>query len=206
MVASFVSYVLRYNVSTAGPAMMADLGITEMHLGYMASAMSIGYAVFQLPGGMLTDAFGPRRTLTTLIAIWILLTLLTCIVPAGGGTSVAMTVSLLVVIRFLVGATFAPTFPLVGGTVPACRVPLSRRLECFGFALSMSLLPRRKNSSRQPCLRTWPARRKRFDGHRRTANSLAALGMVRQTGAHWGAVRPIGRPHRGKPERAGAAA
>ncbi len=117
MVASFISYVLRYNVSTAGPAMMADLGITEMHLGYMASAMSIGYAVFQLPGGVLTDRFGPRRMLTTMIAIWILLTLLTSIVPAGAGTSVATTVSLLVVIRFLVGATFAPTFPLVGGTI-----------------------------------------------------------------------------------------
>lgn len=117
MVASFISYVLRYNVSTAGPSMMTDLGITELHLGYMASAMSIGYAVFQLPGGMLTDAFGPRRTLTALIAIWVLLTLLTTIVPAGGGTSLAMTVSLLVVIRFLVGVTFAPIFPLVGGTI-----------------------------------------------------------------------------------------
>jgi len=117
MLASFVSYVLRYNVSTAGPSMMADLGITELHLGYMASAMSIGYALFQLPGGMLTDAAGPRRTLTWLIVIWIVLTLLTSAVPAGGGIDVATTVVMLVLIRFLVGAVHAPIFPLVGGVI-----------------------------------------------------------------------------------------
>ena len=117
MVASFVSYVLRYNVSTAGPSMMADLGITEMHLGYMASAMSVGYALFQLPGGLLTDAWGPRRTLTTLIAIWIVLTFLTCIVPGAGTAGITTTLVMLVVIRFLVGATHAPIFPLVGGVV-----------------------------------------------------------------------------------------
>jgi len=117
MVASFVSYVLRYNVSTAGPSMMSDLGITEMHLGYMASAMSIGYAVFQLPGGLLTDAWGPRRTLTALIAAWIALTFLTCIVPGAGAVGLTTTLVLLVVIRFLVGATHAPIFPLVGGVV-----------------------------------------------------------------------------------------
>lgn len=117
MLASFISYVLRYNVSTAGPSMMMDLGITEMHLGYIASAMSIGYALFQLPGGLLSDAIGPRRTLTWLIAVWIVLTLLTCVVPAGDGTSVALTVSTLVVIRFLMGAAGAPLFPLVGGVI-----------------------------------------------------------------------------------------
>jgi len=117
MLASFVSYVLRYNVSTAGPSMMADLGITELHLGYMASAMSVGYALFQLPGGMLTDAVGPRRTLTWLIVIWIALTLLTSVVPAGGGIDVATTVVMLVLIRFLVGAVHAPIFPLVGGVI-----------------------------------------------------------------------------------------
>jgi len=117
MLASFVSYVLRYNVSTAGPSMMADLGITELHLGYMASAMSVGYALFQLPGGMLTDAVGPRRTLTWLIVIWIVLTLLTSVVPAGGGIDVATTVVMLVLIRFLVGAVHAPIFPLVGGVI-----------------------------------------------------------------------------------------
>ena len=117
MLASFISYVLRYNVSTAGPSMMLDLGITEMHLGYIASAMSIGYALFQLPGGVLTDAVGPRRTLTGLMIAWIVLTLLTCMVPAGATTSVALTVGSLVVVRFLMGAAGAPLFPLVGGVI-----------------------------------------------------------------------------------------
>ena len=139
VLAGFTSYVLRYNVSVAGPAMMTDLGIGERELGLMASAMSIGYAVFQIPGGWMTDRFGPRRMLAGLLILWTLLTLVTSVAPDGVGGGVALTVGFLVVVRFLVGATHAPIFPLVGGTVerwfPAGRWALPNGLSSTGLTL-----------------------------------------------------------------------
>ena len=41
VLASFISYVLRYNLSTAGPEMMTDLGITEQQLGYILAAFGL---------------------------------------------------------------------------------------------------------------------------------------------------------------------
>jgi len=64
VVASFVSYVLRTNLSIAGPAMVSELGITEVELGMVLSAFALGYAVFQFPGGIFGDAVGPRLAVT----------------------------------------------------------------------------------------------------------------------------------------------
>ena len=59
MLASFISYTLRYNMSAAAPAMMADLGLTEIQWGWILAAFMAGYTVFQVPGGLLGDRFGP---------------------------------------------------------------------------------------------------------------------------------------------------
>ena len=84
--ASFISYVLRYNVSTAGPSMMADLGLTEIQFGWILAAFTAGYTLFQFPGGVLIGAWGARRTLATIMFLWGLLTLLTSAVPEAGAT------------------------------------------------------------------------------------------------------------------------
>ena len=60
ILASFVAYILRTNVSIVGEAMMVDLGMTEYQLGLVFSAFAAGYAIFQFPGGMIGDRFGPR--------------------------------------------------------------------------------------------------------------------------------------------------
>lgn len=52
VLASFVSYVLRSNISIAAPAMKADLGLTEQQLGYILAAFTLGYTIFQFPGGV----------------------------------------------------------------------------------------------------------------------------------------------------------
>lgn len=115
--ASFISYVLRYNVSTAGPAMMLDLGLTEIQFGYVLAAFTAGYTIFQFPGGIFGVRFGPRRALTILMVLWAVLTALTSAVPgtAAGGTTV--TLITLIAVRFLVGAVHAPIYPLTGGVV-----------------------------------------------------------------------------------------
>ena len=116
VVASFVSYLLRSNISIAAPAMTADLGLSEQQLGYILAAFTAGYTVFQFPGGVFGVKLGPRRALAIVMVLWGLLTVLTSAVP-GGAAAVGWTLAALIVVRFLVGAVHAPIYPLTGGVV-----------------------------------------------------------------------------------------
>jgi ACS family glucarate transporter-like MFS transporter len=115
--ASFVSYVLRTNLSFAAPEMMADLGLSEIQWGYVLAAFTAGYAVFQFPGGILGDRFGPRRVLTAIAVLWGVLTLVTSFVPGPGTTSVGVIIGSLFLVRFLVGAVHAPIFPVMNASI-----------------------------------------------------------------------------------------
>ncbi|MFT5483539.1 MAG: ACS family glucarate transporter-like MFS transporter, partial [Halieaceae bacterium] len=116
--ASFVGYFLRSNVSIVGESMIDDLGLTEVHLGYMFSAFAAGYAMFQLPGGVMGNRFGARFLLTAMLLSWAILTALTGLIPGSSVLGVGSIVVSLVVLRFLVGATQAPLFPVsAGGTI-----------------------------------------------------------------------------------------
>ena len=117
VLASFISYVLRYNVSTAGPEMMTDLGLSEQRLGYILAAFTAGYTIFQFPGGVFGVKLGPRRAMAIIMVLWGLLTILTSAVPGGGVAGTTMTVAALIIVRFLVGAAHAPIYPLTGGVV-----------------------------------------------------------------------------------------
>ena len=58
--ASFVSYLLRANLSIAAPNMIEDLQLSEVQWGYVLAAFTAGYALFQFPGGILGDRLGNR--------------------------------------------------------------------------------------------------------------------------------------------------
>lgn len=117
VVSSFISYVLRYNVSTAGPSMMADLGLTEIQLGYVLAAFTAGYAIFQFPSGLLGVALGPRRALMLAMVAWGVLTLATSAIPDPETVGTGVVLGALIVIRFLVGAAHAPIYPMTGAVV-----------------------------------------------------------------------------------------
>ncbi len=143
---SFVSYVLRANLSIAAPAMMEDLSLSEADWGLVLAAFTAGYALFQFPGGMLGDRFGPRKALTAIAIAWSVFTVLTALVPASAPP--ALVVALLVTVRFGVGAVHAPIFP-VQNTVFAQWFPpggralplgLSSTALTLGFAAAAPLL------------------------------------------------------------------
>lgn len=137
--AAFISYVLRYNISLAGPALISDLDLTEQQFGYVLAAFGAGYAIFQFPGGVFTDSVGPRRALTIIAVLWALLTILTMLVPASAVAGAGLTLVLLIVIRFLVGGFHAPIFPLVGGVIerwfPVGRWALPNSITSVGLTL-----------------------------------------------------------------------
>ena len=114
---SFVSYLLRSNVSIAAPAMMADLGLTEIEWGWILAAFTAGYAVFQFPGGILGDRFGPRRMLTAIAVLWCVLTIATTLVPGQETASTGLIIVSLLLVRFVVGAVHAPIFPVMNVSI-----------------------------------------------------------------------------------------
>src|SRR4029079_4682047 len=55
VVASVVAYLLRFNLSVAGPSMMRDLGLTEAQLGLVLGAFAWCYGLFQGPAGLIGE-------------------------------------------------------------------------------------------------------------------------------------------------------
>jgi len=114
---SFIAYFLRTNLSFSAPEMKADLGLDEIQWGYILAAFTAGYAIFQFPGGLLGDRFGPRRILAGIAVTWAVLTAVTSLVPGPEGGSVVLIIASLMLMRFLVGATHAPVFPVINASV-----------------------------------------------------------------------------------------
>jgi ACS family glucarate transporter-like MFS transporter len=137
---SAIAYVLRTNFNVVSETAMHDLGMNEYQLGMVFSAFAAGYAIFQFPGGIFGDKYGPRFTITLIAVAWAVLTLVTAAIPGNGVLSVATIVVALIVTRFLVGAFHAPFFPVtIGGTIaswfPLRQWGLSNGLTSTGLTL-----------------------------------------------------------------------
>jgi len=97
------SYLCRVNVSVAGVQMMRELGLSPQAMGRVFSAFLLGYALCQVPGGMLSDRLGAMRVLAWSALGWVVCTAWT----AAPGMSVAS----LLLARLFLGVAEAPTFP-----------------------------------------------------------------------------------------------
>jgi len=138
--ASFVAYVLRTNFNIVSATMIDDLGMNEYQLGRVFAAFAAGYAIFQFPGGIFGDKFGPRFAITAIAIVWSLLTVVTAVIPGTDVWSIGMIVTALVITRFLVGAAHAPFFPVtIGGTIeqwfPVKQWGLPNGLSSTGLTL-----------------------------------------------------------------------
>ncbi|MBA3355567.1 MAG: MFS transporter, partial [Pyrinomonadaceae bacterium] len=78
---SLVSYVLRTNISVVAKFMMPELGLSEIQIGWVFSSFMLGYAIFQIPAGLLGDRKGPRLVLASAALLWSATTLLTGLIP-----------------------------------------------------------------------------------------------------------------------------
>jgi ACS family glucarate transporter-like MFS transporter len=104
---SAISYLDRVNISVAGRSIAEEYGLSNVQLGYVFSAMLIGYALFQTVGGRLADRFGPRRVLTAGVVWWGIFTGLTALVPS----TIRGALFLFIAIRFLLGVGEAVVYP-----------------------------------------------------------------------------------------------
>ena len=71
-------------------------------MGWVFSAFTLAYALFEIPGGWLGDKLGPRRVLMRVVAMWSVFT---------AATGYAWNLASMIVCRFLFGAGEAGCFP-----------------------------------------------------------------------------------------------
>ncbi len=128
---AFVSYVQRINISVAAELMAPELHLSKVEVGQIFSSFLIGYAIFQIPGGLLGDRYGTRITLALSAGLWGICTVLTGLVPARA-LAFSGSFALLWLARFLLGSSEATTYP-----VGALAVHTWIRAQERGFANSL---------------------------------------------------------------------
>jgi ACS family glucarate transporter-like MFS transporter len=100
---SVVNYIDRVNISVAAPVIMATTGWDKGQFGLVFSAFLVGYALLQIPGGVIADRWSARKVLALAFCGFSLFTALTPLGQFG--------FFLFLALRFLVGAFESMTFP-----------------------------------------------------------------------------------------------
>jgi len=101
-VLSIITFLDRNAISLAGHRITEELGLTEYQFGWILSAFTISYGLFEIPTGLLGDRFGAKKILARVVIWWSAFTVLTGL--SGGFAS-------LFLIRFLFGAGEAGAYP-----------------------------------------------------------------------------------------------
>ena len=123
---SFVSYLERTNISVAAAFMMPELGLTQIQMGQIFSSFLIGYTLFQIPAGILGDRFGPRVVLAVAGLVWAVTTALTGLLPGFVIPTAAGVYVSLWIVRFLLGAGEAATYPVAARAIANWIPPTDR--------------------------------------------------------------------------------
>jgi ACS family glucarate transporter-like MFS transporter len=123
---SMLLYVDRVCISSAKDHIAADLQLTDTQMGWVLSIFALGYALGQVPAGLLADRFGPRLVLSSVVAAWSLFTALTAAVRGFLP---------LLLCRFLFGTGEAGAFPACARAIYSW-IPMSQRGFVQGLMFS----------------------------------------------------------------------
>ncbi|MBY0524103.1 MAG: MFS transporter [Gemmataceae bacterium] len=74
---SLITYLDRICIMRVQENMREDLGIDKVQMGMVFSAFTLGYLLFEVPGGWMGDAWGSRKVITRIVLWWSVFTALT---------------------------------------------------------------------------------------------------------------------------------
>jgi MFS transporter, ACS family, glucarate transporter len=97
-----LTYLDRVCISIVAPNIMRDIRLTTIQMGYVFSAFTLAYALFEIPTASWADRIGSRRVVTRIVLWWSAFTLM---------TAAAFNYTALLVIRFLFGVGEAGAWP-----------------------------------------------------------------------------------------------
>lgn len=125
-----IAYLDRVCISAAKPAIKEALHLTDSQMGYVFSAFTFAYALFEIPSGWLADRFGPRLMITRIVVLWSLMTAATGL--TSGFTS-------LLWVRLLFGLGEAGMFPGLARAFVSW-IPATAHGSIFGLSITAALL------------------------------------------------------------------
>ncbi|MFZ5632295.1 MAG: MFS transporter [Bacillota bacterium] len=134
LLAYFLSVFHRVTIAMMADQLMADLSLSPTQLGLLAAVYFYPYAFMQLPAGIMSDRFGPRR----LVSLMLLLA-----AAASVAFSLAQSFPLMLASRILVGLSvscvFVPTQKYIATFFPASMFStLASLLPFAGMVGSMA--------------------------------------------------------------------
>jgi MFS transporter, ACS family, glucarate transporter len=101
---AFLTYMDRVCISVTAPAILRELRLSNIEMGFVFSAFTAAYALFEIPTGWWADRIGSRHVLTRIVTWWSIFT---------GLTGVAWNFPSLLALRALFGAGEAGAWPTV---------------------------------------------------------------------------------------------
>jgi sugar phosphate permease len=113
---SLLTYLDRICISRVQENIQEDLCITPVGMGLIFAAFSVGYALFEVPGGRMGDVWGARRVIARIVLWWSLFTALTGSVDQLLGLGLGwqtpfLALAGMIVVRFLFGCGEAGAYP-----------------------------------------------------------------------------------------------
>jgi ACS family glucarate transporter-like MFS transporter len=120
-VLSTIAYLDRVNIAVTGQVIAHEYRLSNVQLGWLSSALLLGYAAFQAPGGRAADRLGARRTLTVAVIWWGVFSAAMAFVPTVG-----YAIAVMVLLRFALGSGEAVMYPAANRVV-ATWIPVRER-------------------------------------------------------------------------------
>jgi ACS family glucarate transporter-like MFS transporter len=139
----FLAYLQQKTITVAADSLMPRLGLTHSEIGWLEQAFVWGYALCQLPGGIIGQRLGARRTFIIITFVAFLATIATPIVPylfSGRPLYFALYAA-----QFGLGCAQGAIFPVSAGVFeswfPARRWSLVQGLQTMALGLGAALTP-----------------------------------------------------------------
>src|SRR5436190_4348180 len=104
----FITYLDRISIGLVGKRIISEFHLTNEQFGWVLSAFSLAYAIFEIPTGIMGDRIGQKKVLIRIVLWWSLFTALT------GFTTSLVT---LIIVRFLFGMGEAGALPTMSGVI-----------------------------------------------------------------------------------------
>ena len=110
----FLAYIQQKTITVAAEPMMPALGLSQLQISYIEQAFVLGYAIFQLPGGIIGQRLGARLTFVVIGITAFLATLAMPLVPEFFQGPAALFAALFAV-QLLLGVSQGAIFPISAG-------------------------------------------------------------------------------------------
>src|SRR5262249_16243543 len=128
--AAVIAYVQRSAISVPAGAIQNELEITDRHIGRVMGSWYWGYALLQLPAGLLADRIGSKAALVLYAVLWSVLT---------GLAASAERFESLLGLWTLMGMAQAGVFPCAAKTIGAWFPENQRAFASGALAAGMAL-------------------------------------------------------------------